>query len=194
MSMTPQKSVDTEVLVVGAGPVGLSLANLLGGYGRQVTLLEARGELIDYPRGVGLDDESLRSIQAMGLVEHVGRHTVPHHIVRLVNGRGQVLVVNDPRTDEFGWPRKHGFVQPLVDRELLAGLDRFDQVDVRFGHELVAIDDRGDHVSATVRVAGGEREITARYLVGTEGGRSFTRNWMGGGVRREIAADPLAGG
>ena len=171
--------VDTDVLVVGAGPVGLTLSNLLGVHGQRVTLVEARDELIDYPRGVGLDDESLRTIQAMDLVAEVTQHTVPHHVARLVNGSGQVLVENDPRTDEFGWPRKHGFVQPLVDRELLVGLGRFPHVEVRFGHRLSGIADHGDHVEAVLVTADGPRVIRARYLVGTEGGRSFTRQWMG---------------
>lgn len=171
--------VDADVLIVGAGPVGLSLANLLGVHGRSVVLVEAREELIDYPRGVGLDDESLRTIQAIGLVDEVIRHTVPHHVVRLVNGKGQVLVENDPRTDEFGWPRKHGFVQPLVDRELLAGLDRFSDVSVRFSHRLAGITEHDDHVEAVLDTTDGPRIVRARYLVGAEGGRSFTRRWMG---------------
>ena len=125
---------------MGAGPVGLALANLLGLYGRRAVVVEARESLIDYPRGVGLDDESFRTIQTMGLVEQVSQHTVAHHIMRLVNGKGQVLVTNDPTADEFGWPRKHGFVQPLVDRELFAGLDRFPHVEARLGHELVGLE------------------------------------------------------
>lgn len=177
--MDTRTPVDTDVLIVGAGPVGLSLANLLGVHGQRAVLVEARDELIDYPRGVGLDDESLRTIQAIDLVDEVVQHTVPHHVVRLVNGRGQVLVENNPRTDEFGWPRKHGFVQPLVDRELLAGLGRFDHVDVRFGHRLVGITDHDDHVEAALETADGPRTVRARYLVGAEGGRSFTRQWMG---------------
>src|SRR6185295_7065171 len=52
---------DTDVLILGAGPVGLTLANLLGAYGVRTTVADAGEKLIDYPRGVGLDDESLRS-------------------------------------------------------------------------------------------------------------------------------------
>lgn len=62
--MLHTETLKTEVLIVGAGPVGLALANFLGSYGRHVILAEAMDSLIDYPRGVGLDDESFRSIRA----------------------------------------------------------------------------------------------------------------------------------
>lgn len=173
----------TEVLVVGAGPVGLSLANFLGKYGRQVILAETRSELIDYPRGVGLDDESFRSIQAMGLADEVTPFTVPHHVMRLVNGHGKVILTNDPGGEPFGWPRKHGFIQPLVDKALFGGLARYANVTSFFEHKLVGIEDRGDDVLATFEVTDGEttrtEQMAAQYLVGCEGGSSFTRNWMG---------------
>ncbi|GGZ11683.1 bifunctional 3-(3-hydroxy-phenyl)propionate/3-hydroxycinnamic acid hydroxylase [Streptomyces nitrosporeus] len=176
---------DTDVVVIGAGPVGLTLANLLGVRGHRATVLEARHELIDYPRGVGLDDESIRTLHTAGLWERVRPFTVPHHVVRLVNGTGRVLATNNPRTQEFGHPRKHGFVQPLVDKELAAGLDRFPGTALRFRHRVVGLEDRGDHVAVTAErhdAAGepaGTVTVTARYAVGCEGGSSFTRKWMG---------------
>lgn len=172
-------SLTTEVLIAGAGPVGLALANLLGQYGRQVVLIESRSELIDYPRGVGMDDESFRSIQTMGLVEEVTPFTVPHHIMRLVNGHGEVILTNDPKGEPFGWPRKHGFIQPAVDKVLHDGLARYDNVTVLFDHELAGLDDRGDKVIAQVKTGDDTIEIEAAYAVGCEGGRSFTREWMG---------------
>jgi len=182
--VTDTPRLDCEVLIVGAGPVGLTLGNLLGMRGQKVIIIERGHELIDYPRGVGLDDESLRTIQTMGLAEAVTQHTVPQHVVRLVNGRGRTLVTNNPQTDEFGWARKHGFVQPMVDGELLAGLERFDQVEVRFEHELVDLQTSDSHVRAVISVTnGGEApkttELTASYVIGCEGGRSLTRQLMG---------------
>ncbi|WP_191564037.1 bifunctional 3-(3-hydroxy-phenyl)propionate/3-hydroxycinnamic acid hydroxylase [Janibacter melonis] len=175
--------MQTEVVIAGAGPCGLALANLLGQYGRKVVVLEAREDLIDYPRGVGLDDESMRTIQTMGLTDEVIPYTIPHHVMRLVNGKGEVMVTNDPTGEPFGWPRKFGFIQPLVDRELYRGAQRYDDVDVRFGHTVTGHVDHGDHVAVTVSVAqddGTVREetITAQYLVGCEGGSSRTRKAM----------------
>ncbi|HJX78849.1 bifunctional 3-(3-hydroxy-phenyl)propionate/3-hydroxycinnamic acid hydroxylase MhpA [Glutamicibacter sp.] len=170
----------SEVLIVGAGPTGLMLANILGMYGRTVTVLEARDTLIDYPRGVGLDDESLRTIQTVGLVDEVRPHTTPQHIMRLVNGRGKTILINNPQTDEFGWERKHGFIQPEVDRVLYDGLARFENVQVLFGHEVLDVTETADSVTTRVKVSGkngGETERTfeAKYIVGCEGGKSPTR-------------------
>ncbi|WP_300679713.1 bifunctional 3-(3-hydroxy-phenyl)propionate/3-hydroxycinnamic acid hydroxylase [Nocardioides sp.] len=178
-------SLDTDVLVIGAGPVGLTLANLIGTRGHRALVLEARSELIDYPRGVGLDDEAIRTLATAGLWSEIEQFTVPHHVVRLVNGTGQVLATNDPQTQEFGYPRKHGFIQPLVDRELAAGLDRFDGTELRFGHRVVDLTDHGTHVTATAELVApdgtvsGTETFTARYVVGCEGGSSPTRKWMG---------------
>jgi 3-(3-hydroxy-phenyl)propionate hydroxylase len=176
---------DTDVVVIGAGPVGLTLANLIGVRGHRATVLEARHELIDYPRGVGLDDESIRTLHTAGLWQRVQPYTVPHHVVRLVNGTGQVLATNAPRTHEFGYPRKHGFIQPLVDKELATGLDRFEGTDLCFSHRVAGIEDRGDHVAVTAERLDADDNVTgtvtltARYAVGCEGGSSFTRKWMG---------------
>jgi 3-(3-hydroxy-phenyl)propionate hydroxylase len=172
---------DVQVLVVGAGPTGLTLANMLGRYGVQTLVVDRLHELIDYPRAIGIDDEALRSMQSIELIDEVLPHTVPHHMVRAVNGRGAVIAEMNPQTDEFGWSRRNGFIQPLVDRVLLAGLDRFAHTEARLGTELVAIADRGDHVVATLRDVdtGATTQVSADYLVGTEGGRSFTRWWLG---------------
>jgi 3-(3-hydroxy-phenyl)propionate hydroxylase len=176
---------DTDVVVIGAGPVGLTLANLIGVRGHRAVVLEARHELIDYPRGVGLDDEAIRTLATAGLWEQVRPYTVPHHVVRLVNGSGQVLATNNPRTQEFGHPRKHGFIQPLVDRELAAGLGRFAGHELRFGHRVTGLEDRGDHVAVTAERLDADGAVletvtvTGRYAVGCEGGSSFTRKWMG---------------
>src|SRR3954453_5248837 len=174
------KPFDTDVLILGAGPVGLTLANLLGGYGVSTVVADAGEKLIDYPRGVGLDDESLRTFQTAGVVEQVLPHTTPQHIMRMVNGKGRVLANVAPGAQDYGWSRRNAFVQPLVDAELLGGLSRFDTVDVRFGTRSLGYVDDGDGVTVTVEAADGtQRTIRTRYLVGCDGGRSVTRKQMG---------------
>ncbi|WP_204365550.1 bifunctional 3-(3-hydroxy-phenyl)propionate/3-hydroxycinnamic acid hydroxylase [Microbacterium sp. B19] len=178
--MTDEERDDVDVVIVGAGPTGLSLANLLGLQGISVTVLEALPSLIDYPRGVGIDDESLRSLQTMGLVDLALPHTTPAHIMRLVNGKGRQITEIRPTTDEFGWSRRNAFIQPEVDRVLYEGLARFHHVQVLFGHTLDAITDDAHGVTVAGTTADDEAfHLRAAYLVGADGGRSRTRKHIG---------------
>ncbi|MGW5071819.1 bifunctional 3-(3-hydroxy-phenyl)propionate/3-hydroxycinnamic acid hydroxylase [Rhodococcus sp. NPDC004095] len=168
-----------EVVVIGAGPVGLTLANMLGQWGVRTLVVDERTELIDYPRGVGLDDESLRTFQSIGLVEQVLPHTTPNQIMRFVDGRRRLLAEIAPTDTSFGWPKRNGFVQPLVDAELLAGLDRFPEVDALWNAPMLSCADSGDEVAVELAVDGTPRTVFARYVVGCDGGRSATRHQMG---------------
>ena len=190
-------TITTDVLIVGMGPTGLVLANLLGARGVRTLIVDKRERLIDYPRGVGLDDESYRTIQAMGLMDEVRPYTLPHHIMRIVGGDGEVIMTNDPQGRPFGHDRKYGFIQPLVDKAMYEGLARYpEHVTALFSRELSDITDHGGDagITATVQHVSGENgeekqeeptghprtdTVHARFLVGCEGGRSFTRRWMG---------------
>jgi 3-(3-hydroxy-phenyl)propionate hydroxylase len=172
------RNVDVDVVVVGAGPVGLTLANILGLQGVRTLVVEERDSLIDYPRGVGLDDESLRTFQAIGLVDRILPHTVPNQILRFVDAKRRVLAEMAPPDARFGWPKRNGFVQPLVDAELLRGLDRFSHVEVWWGRPMTSCAETDDAVTVELEGDSGPSSIRARYVVGCDGGRSATRRLM----------------
>ncbi|WP_333892878.1 bifunctional 3-(3-hydroxy-phenyl)propionate/3-hydroxycinnamic acid hydroxylase [Mycolicibacterium gadium] len=166
-----------DVAIVGAGPSGLTLANILGLQGVRTLIVEERDTLIDYPRGVGLDDEALRTFQSIGLVDRVLPHTVPNQILRFFDAKRRLLAEMAPPDARFGWPKRNGFVQPMVDAELCGGLDRFDHVGVRWGHRMENCVENPDGV--TLEFADGKESVHARYVVGCDGGRSATRRLMG---------------
>ncbi|WP_457966938.1 bifunctional 3-(3-hydroxy-phenyl)propionate/3-hydroxycinnamic acid hydroxylase [Arthrobacter sp. D1-29] len=168
-----------DVAVVGAGPTGLMLANLLGSHGLKVAVFEAGAELIDFPRGVGIDDESLRTFQSAGLVSKVLPHTIANQLLVFIDAKGRDLARIAPPSAEFGWPRRNGFVQPLADRVLLDGLERYDAVDINWSAEVTGFIQDADGVDLTVSSPGGERSVRARYVVGADGGRSQTRKTLG---------------
>ena len=100
-------------------------------------LIEKLDKLIDYPRAIGIDDESLRTVQAIGLVDKVLPHTTPWHAMRFLTPKGRCFADIQPMTDEFGWSRRNAFIQPQVDAVLFDGLQRFNTVRTLFSRELL---------------------------------------------------------
>jgi len=169
-----------DVAIVGAGPCGLTLACMLGLHGVRVTVVEERPTLIDYPRGVGLDDESLRTFQTLGLVDDVLEHVVPDQLLIYLDSSGRELARLAPSAAPYGWPRRNGFVQPLVDAAILRGLERHTGVDVLWAHAVEGFEQRDDRVELAVRDAqGAATTIAARYVVGCDGGASMVRKQLG---------------
>jgi 3-(3-hydroxy-phenyl)propionate hydroxylase len=169
----------TDVAIVGAGPVGLMLANILGREGVRVTVIEKLDQIIDYPRAIGLDDEALRVFQSVGLTGELLPHTTPDHWMRFVTKDGHCFASIEPRTDEFGWPRRNAFIQPLADRVLYEGLQRFKGVEVLLGRAVEAFTQDAHGVSIEIADASGARStIRAAYMVGADGGNSFVRRTL----------------
>jgi 3-(3-hydroxy-phenyl)propionate hydroxylase len=168
-----------DVAVVGAGPSGLMIANLLGGHGLRVRVFESGPGLIDFPRGVGMDDETLRAFQNAGLVDSVLPHTVPHQLLVFVDAKQRDLARLAPPTAEFGWPRRNGFVQPLADRVLLDGLSRFDSVEVHWSSRVTGLAQDASGVDLSVATPDGPTAVRASYVVGADGGSSATRKALG---------------
>lgn len=175
----PGHDTAVDVLVVGAGPVGLTLANILGRQGVRTLVVDERDSLIDYPRGVGLDDEALRTFQSIGLIDRILPHTVPNQILRFVDAKRRLLAEMAPPDARFGWPKRNGFVQPLVDAELLGGLDRFEHVDVWWNRPMTSCVQAADEVVVECGPDDDVARVRARYVVGCDGGRSMTRRMMG---------------
>jgi 3-(3-hydroxy-phenyl)propionate hydroxylase len=186
LEMTGERNLNerNDVIIVGAGPVGLLLANYLGAQGLDVTVLERLPQLIDYPRGVGMDDETLRAIQSAGLVEQILPHVSPYQVMHFTNGKGRIFASLDPHTDEFGWPRRNGFIQPLVDCALAEGLQRFPRVSLIFGATVGGLTETSSGVAASITLADGTQgTMSARYVVACDGGASATRKALGIGFR-----------
>ncbi|KIY42243.1 3-(3-hydroxyphenyl)propionate hydroxylase [Pseudomonas sp. 10-1B] len=174
-----QADYTADVVIIGAGPVGLAIANYLGQAGVQVLQIEKLDQLIDYPRAIGIDDESLRTVQAIGLVEQVLPHTTPWHAMRFLTPKGRCFADIQPTTDEFGWSRRNAFIQPQVDAVLHRGLARFANVRTLFSRDVVEF--QQDEQGVSLRMNGPEgcqESVRARYLVACDGGNSLIRRTL----------------
>ena len=118
-------------------PWGSTTANLLGRYGVDTVLVDRETGVVDYPRAVGIDDEGLRTLQAAGLADDVLADAIQNVPLRFYDARGRCLAEVSPSSREFGWYRRNIFMQPLAEKTLRAGLERFPHVRTLLGHELV---------------------------------------------------------
>ena len=193
----------TEVAILGAGPVGLTLANYLSKQGVQVTVIEQLDQLIDYPRAIGIDDEALRTIQSLGLVEQVLPHTTPNHAMRFLTPKGHCFADIQPLTREFGFSRRNAFIQPQVDNVLLQGLKQYPKTEVLFSRQLMEFSQDTQSVTLKMQNKQGQNEVVkAQYLIACDGGNSVVRRTLNIGfdgktapnqwIVIDIENDPLA--
>ena len=171
------------VAVVGAGPTGLTLANLLGVYGVGCALIERNADTVHEPRAVSIDDESLRTMQAAGLAEQVMAETVPGYGSLYHSARGRLFAKVQPTGQPYGFPLRSAFRQPVLEAQLNGALSRFPHVTPLFDHELIAFEDTGDHVTLRLRKADGHAfDLTCDYLVACDGASSVVRRTLGIGM------------
>ena len=189
-SASPLSAATSDVLIVGAGPIGLTLANLLGLLGVSVRVIERSPELLGVPRAVALDDEGLRVIQMTGLLDRITPHMLMGYDHWLLGRHGQLLLQVDPDTREYGFPRRNRFHQPILERELLMGLGRFEHVDVGFSTLFQDFEWSDGTCRARVETGGEERILSARYLVGADGGGSLVRRLCGIEMEGESHPEP----
>lgn len=176
---TPAESA-TDVLIVGAGPCGITLANLLALWGVHAVVIESAPDLYPHPRAVGIDDESLRTFQAIGVVERLLEDMLQNTPIRYYTSWGRMMAHVEPSVRPFGWPRRNNFLQPLFEAALRDRLDSAECVELRLGATLADYEQDEERVRAFVEEADGTRSgIRARYVVGTDGGRSTVRRVAG---------------
>ncbi|PWJ52899.1 3-(3-hydroxy-phenyl)propionate hydroxylase/flavoprotein hydroxylase [Quadrisphaera granulorum] len=179
--------MDADVVIVGSGPTGMVLAALLGKAGRSVLLLERYEGLYQLPRAAAFDDETMRTFQALGVAERMlpGTNVQPGYV--WVNGQDDVLLdIAFDNPGPCGWPSQFMMFQPHVEDVLNQLLAQTPGVEVRRGHEVVGLTERGDSgqtdgVDVDVRTRDGATyRVSARWVVGCDGGNGFVRRHLGG--------------
>ncbi|MBB3677536.1 3-(3-hydroxy-phenyl)propionate hydroxylase [Modestobacter versicolor] len=169
------------VVVVGAGPVGVTAALLLARRGLDVLVVDRHRAAYPQPRAVHLDDEALRVLQAAGVADRFAAVSRPMAGLRLLDGAHRTLV-EFPRGDgAHGWPQASMFSQPDLERVLREAVAAEPRVELRGGVELVGLADRAGPVRLTVRdrETGVEEELLADAVLGCDGANSTVRRLIG---------------
>ena len=181
-------SVDTPVLIVGAGPTGLSLALGLSHFGIKGVLLERHSGTSTFPKALGTHTRPMEVFMQWGV----------HAPVREIGAMGdafrdlgvgksyadpdwQFIEVQEENLLEYSPTQPTGIPQTLLEPVLLGTVKQMGLCDVRFNTELedFAQDDSG--VTATLHdVSTGQRSsLRAAYMVATDGWKGTTREKLG---------------
>lgn len=173
------------VLIVGAGPTGLTAAALLADHGVPSVILERWDDVYPQPRAVHLDDEVYRVLGRLGLAEEFASISRPGHGLRLVTRDLQVLAEfrRDPDGGVHEYPAASMFDQPDLERLLRSAVARrSDLITLRGGVEVHSIDQSssGVTVSASDRHSGAPLSFDGSYLLGCDGAGSLARETIGG--------------
>ncbi|MEE4454368.1 bifunctional 3-(3-hydroxy-phenyl)propionate/3-hydroxycinnamic acid hydroxylase [Novosphingobium resinovorum] len=169
-----------SVVVIGGGPTGLTLANLLSRYGAHALLVERNEMTVQEPRAVSIDDESLRTMQAAGVIGTVLPGIVAGYGSEYLTPGGRTFLKVEPREQPYGYPRRNAFRQPRLEAQLREALDESPCVDTLFGWTLFGFAQRGDGVDVDlVDAKGMRRAVRCDYLVGADGARSEVRTALG---------------
>jgi 2-polyprenyl-6-methoxyphenol hydroxylase-like FAD-dependent oxidoreductase len=173
-----------DVAIVGYGPVGQTLAILLGQRGWRVAVLEKQPAAYPLPRAVHFDHEVARILQAAGLGEELPRLSEPADVYEWRNAAGETLLrIGSKDAGLSGWPEANMFSQPDLERALDAGARALPSVEVRRACEVVDIQPSGDDIELIVAGLDGQRSrVRALYVVGCDGANSFVRRHLGATV------------
>ena len=173
------KEKHVSLIIVGAGPTGLTMANLLGIAGIDTLILERNSGLSDFPKAIAIDDEGLRICQAMGLLEPMLQHVLLDVSADYLTGK-RLLSRVAPTAKRNGFPLISTFQQPEFEAILLAGLQRFTCVSITFQHNVEAFEQDEQRILVSIRTPGDElQKITCDYLLACDGGKSSIRRALG---------------
>lgn len=176
----PTIPIDIPVVIIGAGPTGLTTGLLLARYGVRSVILERNDAPLDIPRAIVLDDEGARTLQVFGADKTYVSQTIIGDGAEYIDDQGAQLGRVGAGAETYGYPKRHFVNQPEMETALRAKIEETPLCEVYFSCDVVAINEHpGFAVVSYTDPAGKTCNLQAQYIVAADGGRSPTRERLG---------------
>ncbi|MFJ8065224.1 bifunctional 3-(3-hydroxy-phenyl)propionate/3-hydroxycinnamic acid hydroxylase [Psychrobacillus sp. NPDC096426] len=177
-----------DVVQIGYGPVGQTMAALLGKTGQSVAVFERWPSTFSLPRAATFDHEIMRVLQSIGCSDKIEEKIVPFINYHWVNAKRDILLkVPYGGTATSGWENGYLMFQPEIEKALDEAARSYSNVEINLGWQAEELKEHEDYVEVTFRK--GEipepgkwlptnetRTVRALYVIGADGANSFTRN------------------
>ncbi len=176
------ETLSCEILIVGLGPVGATLAGLLGDSGIDVLAIDKSTEIFPLPRAAHFDHEIMRIFQELGVAEEVLQHARVPNGYEFRSASGEVLVSFEAMAKTLapsGWAAGFMFNQPGLEGALRAKLKALPNVRLLLGAAFENLHVQADGVNVEAAGPDGPVSIIARYVVGCDGAWSPVREAVG---------------
>ena len=180
MTVAEQKT-DSEVVIVGAGPVGLIIALMIAKAGISVTLVEQFGEIIQSPRAMAYGPAAVVELERAGVAaecREIGMEPADYDFVL------RWITIDNKLVADLSSDLMEGYPPVLCGQHhvaavILKHLQVYKHAKVLWNHKVVGIEQDKDTVTAICETPDGESKITGQYLVGADGARSSVRKLIG---------------
>ncbi len=171
-----------DVIIVGLGPAGGTLANLLAMHEFSILILDREKSFYPLPRAVHFDDEIMRVFQTIGITKEFLKHTIINKGTKFVNSKDKVILdwPRPKKITENGWYPSYRFHQPDLEKKLRKKLKNYKKVSIEQNSEVIKIKNSKNHVDITYVNITNHKEhlVRSKYVIGCDGANSITRKQM----------------
>ncbi len=184
------RTQDVPVLIVGAGPAGLTAAIALARHGVPTLLVERRHELSNLPKATVVSTRSMEIFRSWGLEDQINAGGVDVEWLLWMSGTlagaatGSAHAIGYPTREQSAVLSPTGpacVPQDHLEPVLLAHLRTLPAAEVKLGVEVVGVSDGTDSARVTLRdvATGAARVVDAHYVVAADGAHSAVRRAVG---------------
>lgn len=165
-----------DVTVIGAGPVGQSLALLLADEGHRVLLLDKQDAPYPLPRAVHFTPDVSRLLDRLGVMEAVNEfaHEAKTYDWQTAD-RQTMISFRATGEEQQGWPWSTMFNQPGLEKQLLRRIAEEPRITLAWSAEVTGITQGPDEVVLEVTSGTSRVQIRTAFAIGCDGANSFVR-------------------
>ena len=177
------------VVVVGAGPVGLSLAIDLAQRGQHVVLLDDADRIGEGSRAICFSKRSLEYWDRLGVGQRMVDKGVVWSVGKIFHGASQLYQFNLLPEEGHKRPAFINLQQFYAEAYLVDRVEELPAIDLRWRNKVIALEQRNDAVALTVATPDGSYKLHAGYVIACDGARSSLRQMVGAEFAGQVFED-----